>query len=166
MSPPTCARLRSSGLLRRLRAAPPKLQLLRPRLVPVADSVHAEARQHAQRLRNEALQALVGLLAAQRHLRRHDALPLDDEDALLARAVLEAAVALVTFEPRQHAVVAAPRALGGPLQGRAGLRHRSPHVQVRGPVAVHILSVRAPTGDASAGGRREEGEARGGSVRL
>lgn len=138
--PPTCACLRLG--LRRLRAAPPQLQLLGPRrgsLVPLAGSGHADAGQHSERLRDEALQALVGLLPAERHLRRHDALPLDDEDALLAGAVLEAAVALVTFEPRQHAVVPAPRALGGPLERGPGLRHRSPHVQVGGPVAVHSV---------------------------
>lgn len=126
--------------LQRLRAAPPQLQLLAPGrrgpLVPLPASTSssraaggdAHGGQHPERLRDEALQTLVGLLPAQRHLRRHDALALDDEDTLLARAVLEAAVALVAFEPRQHAVVAAPRALGGPLQRGTRLRHRSPQI--------------------------------------
>lgn len=96
------------------------------------------SRQGAQRVWDEALEALVGLLPAQRHLGRHDPLPLDDEDALLAGAVFEAAVALVALEPGQHAVVAAARALRRALQGRPRrLRHRAAHIQVGGAVAVH-----------------------------
>lgn len=159
--PPTCARLRSG--LRRLRAAPPQLQLLGARRrspVALAGPGHADAGQHPQRLRDEALQTLVGLLPAQRHLRRHDALPLDDEDALLAGAVLEAAVALVALEPRQHAVVAAPRALGGPLERGPRLGHRRPHVQVGRPVAVHpvVFPRDAQVHVRNGGGEAESGE--------
>lgn len=134
----TCACLRRC--LRWFWTAPPQLQLLRPRrgcLVPLTACGHADAGQDPERLRDEALQTLVGLLPAQRHLRRHDALPLDDEDAFLTGAVLEPAVPLVTFEPRQHAVVPAPRTLGGPLERGPGLRNRSAHVKIRGPVAIH-----------------------------
>lgn len=153
---PTCACLRSG--LRRLRAAPPQLQLLclrRSCLVPVAGSGYSDARQHSEGLRDEAFQALVGLLPPERHLRRHDALPLDDEDAFLAGAVLEATVALVTFEPRQHAVVPTPRTLGGPLERSPGLGHRSPHVKVGGPVAIHSASALSRTHKRMCGGREE-----------
>lgn len=145
----TCACWRR-GL--RLRAAPPQLQLLGPRrgcLVPLGP---AEGGQDPERLRDEALQALVGLLPAQRHLRRHHPLPLDDEDAFLTGAVLEPAVALVAFEPGQHAVVPTPRTLGGPLERGPGLRHRSPHVKVRGPVAIHSAGHKCVRGDARGGG--------------
>lgn len=106
-------------------------------MVPLPTCGHADPGQDPERLRDEALQTLVGLLPAQRHLRRHDALPLDDEDAFLAGAVLEPTVPLVTFEPRQHAVVPAPSTLGGPLEWSPGLRHRSTHVKIRGSVAIH-----------------------------
>lgn len=140
---PTCA-CRGPRALAGLRAAPPQLQLLGPGRGSLGAlcgcrQTHGVG-QHPEGLRDEALQALVGLLPAQRHLRRHDALPLDDEDALVAGAVLEAAVALVAFEPRQDPVVPAPGALRGPLQRGPGLGHRSPHVQVGGPVAVHVAS--------------------------
>lgn len=94
---------------------------------------------------------LLGLLPPQSHLRRHHPLPLDDEDAFLTGAVLEPAVALVTFEPGQHAVVPAPRTLGGPLERGPGLGHRSPHVKVRGPVAIHSARHKCVRGDARGG---------------
>lgn len=127
------------------------------------------AGQSTQRVGNEALEALVSLLPAQRHLRRHDPLPLDDEDALLAGAVLEAAVALVTLEPGQHPVVAAARALGRALQGRPRrLRHRAAHVQVGGTVAVHAPSSRkswrAGGGSGPGGAGRRGWEARSGAA--
>lgn len=95
-----------------------------------------------ERLRDETLQTFTGLLPPQSHLGRHHPLPLDDQDALVARAVLEAAVALVALQPGQHAVVPAARALGGPLERRARLRHRTPHVQVGRAVAVHVSEAR------------------------
>ena len=49
------------------------------------------------------------LLPLERHLGGHDPLPLGDQVALGAQAVLVLAVALVALEPRDHAVVAATR---------------------------------------------------------
>lgn len=109
--------------------------------------------QSPQRVRDQALQALVGLLPAKRHLSRHDPLPLDDQDAFLAGAVLEATVALVALEPGQHPVVPAASALRRALQGRPRrLRHRAAHVQVGGAVAVHAQGSPRP---AAAAGRQE-----------
>lgn len=76
-------------------------------------------RQHRQRPLGAGAQperdgVLGRLLPLQRHLRGHDALPLSDQVALGAVAVLESAVTLVTLEPGDHAVVPASRALGLP----------------------------------------------------
>ena len=54
------------------------------------------------------------------YLRGHDPLPLRDEVALAAGAVPEPAVALVALQPRDHPVVAAPRALRPTSAGAAG----------------------------------------------
>ena len=54
------------------------------------------------------------LLPSQSHLGRHDPLSLCYERALGTRAVLPATVALVTLEPRHHAVVATTRAFRRP----------------------------------------------------
>ena len=50
------------------------------------------------------------LLAFERYLGRHDALPLGDQVAFRAGTVAESAVSFVAFEPADHAVVATPRA--------------------------------------------------------
>ena len=55
------------------------------------------------------------LLPPQRHLRRHHALPLGDQRALGAQAVLPAAEPLVALQRRHDAVVATPGALGRAL---------------------------------------------------
>ncbi len=66
---------------------------------------------------------LLRLLPPERDLRRHHPLPLGDERALGAQAVLPPAVALVALERGHHAVVAAAGALRGALQLRANSRH-------------------------------------------
>ncbi len=82
--------------------------------------------QHGQRALGAGAQAqrdrvLGRLLPLQRDLRRHHPLPLRNQVALRAVAVLVPAVPLVALEPRHHPVVPASRALRLP---RAFLRQR------------------------------------------
>lgn len=58
---------------------------------------------------------LLGLLATQGDLGRHDPLPLGDQRALGAHAVAPAAVAFVALKRRHHPVVPAAGAAGRPL---------------------------------------------------
>ena len=125
-------------------APPPQVYFSSARwraLGALSTSGHGHAGHHSQGLRDETLQTLIRLLSTKRHLRRHHSLPLDYQYAFLAGTVLEATVALVSLEPREHAVVPAASALGRPLEGRAGLRHRAPHVEVGWSVAIHFPRV-------------------------
>ena len=70
---------------------------------------------------------LLRLLPPQRHLRGHHPLPLRDQRALGAHAVLPATVALVSLQRGHHAVVPAARAL------------RGARVLLRGPVQQRLL---------------------------
>lgn len=52
------------------------------------------------------------MIPSQRHLCRHDSLPLDHQLAVGALTLSPTAQSLVALEARNHPVVAAPRALG------------------------------------------------------
>lgn len=78
------------------------------------------ARLRVQEAQLPSLALLLSLLPPERHLRGHHPLPLRDQCALGAHAVLPAAEALVAFERGDHAVVPTSGALRGarvsPLQ--------------------------------------------------
>lgn len=71
------------------------------------------ARLRVQEAQLPGLALLLSLLPPERHLRGHHPLPLRDQGALRAHAILPAAEALVAFERGDHAVVPTSGALRG-----------------------------------------------------
>lgn len=93
-------------------------------------------RVHEAQLAGLAL--LLSLLPPQRHLGRHDPLPLRDQGALGADTVPPATVALVSLERRDDAVVAAPRALGCPLVPLRGAQEERGRYRAQDRVQRHV----------------------------
>ena len=97
------------------------------------DALRVDLQQAVGAVQQPQLTGLVlflSLLPAERHLGRHDPLPLGDERALGAHTVPPAAVALVTLQGRHHPVVTA----AGTFRG-ARVAVRGPQVQGRRSVA-------------------------------
>ena len=97
------------------------------------DALRVDLQQAVGAVEQPQLTGLVlflSLLPAERHLGRHDPLPLGDERALGAHTVPPAAVALVALQGRHHPVVTA----AGTFRG-ARVAVRGPQVQGRRSVA-------------------------------
>jgi len=98
------------------------------------------------------------LLPPQRHLRRHDALPLHHQQAVGALAVPPSAEALVALQARDHAVVPAARTLRRPAQlpvfaARARAAAASTATATAWPSRLAVVGLAAVSLVLAAGGR-------------